>query len=319
MVRGVTRVDQRELLGFRVVVRRLPPAALQREPFGELVRGAAAPRRILIAPNLRRHPHAPLAVEHRVVGVGGIVRRVRPEMLVAPVERRAGRRREPRRDFFFRLPRRDVESEGFVFVRIEHDQLAVTSRHGVDVSAGVHGRAILVRRDFVVHERVVVAHIPQRDDDVAFDAFGTRRGRRYVALRDAFGPAGVRLQQGLALVVEHAVHRRAADARAEPPFPRFFVRLEFWLRFEDVIDRTRLFVAELMAEVAVGLERVDVVVLRLHCRPDAVARGAGTGEGARRRRFQQRQPVIARIHLRGFLRRFGERRIQRDIGRAGGF
>ena len=166
---------------------------------------------------------------------------------------------------------------------------------------------------------MVVAYVPQRDDDIPFDAFRARRGRRYVAFRDAFGPAGVRLEQGLALVVEHAIHRRAADARAEPPFPRFFMRLEFWLCLEDVIDRTRLFVAELMAEVAVGLEGIDVVVLRLHRRADAVARGAGAWERAGGRRFEQGQPVVTRIHLRGFLRRLGERRIQRDVGRAGGF
>ena len=94
VMRRVARVDQRELLRLRVVVRCLAPAALQRKPVRELVRGVVAPRRILVAADLRRHPDAALAVEHRVVRIGRVVRRVRPQMLVAPMQRGPVRRRE---------------------------------------------------------------------------------------------------------------------------------------------------------------------------------------------------------------------------------
>jgi hypothetical protein len=71
------------------------------------------------------------------------------------------------------------------------------------------------------------------------------------------------------------------------------VRLELGLRLEDVIDVACLGVAELMTEVAVGLQGVDVMVLRAHRLADAVARRPGAGELARRRRLEQRQPVVA--------------------------
>ena len=119
----------------------------------------------------------------------------------------------------------------------------------------------------------------------------------------------------LALIGEHAVHRRAADAGAEPPFPGLRVRLELGLRLQDVVDVARQRVAELMTEVAVGFERVDPVVLGQHVRSEPVALRAGAGKFLCGRRLEQRQPVIARIDLRRFLRRFGQRRGQRDLRR----
>ena len=165
-----------------------------------------------------------------------------------------------------------------------------------------------------MHERVVVAHVPQRDDHIALDAFRPRRRRRHVALRDALGPARIGFQQSiLALCVEDGVHRRPADAGPETPFPRFRVRLQLRLGLEHVFDVACLGVAQLMAEVAVRFQRVDVVVLRQHRRADAVARGAGAGKFIRGGRLEQRQPVVAGIDLRDFLRRARERRGQRHV------
>src|SRR5262245_18259231 len=126
MVRRVAGVDQRELLRLRVVERRLTSAAPQREPRGELVAWIGAPCWILVPADLRRHPHAALAVEHRVVRVRRVVVRVRsravaltsrardalvlwstPQMCVAPPQRRTIRLRETRRHLLARLAGRD--------------------------------------------------------------------------------------------------------------------------------------------------------------------------------------------------------------------
>ena len=168
-----------------------------------------------------------------------------------------------------------------------------------------------------MHERVIVAHVPQRQNQVALDAGRSRRRRRDLTLRDALRPVGVDLQRAcLSLVVQHAVHRRAAHAGSQPPLPGFRVRLQLGLRLENVIDASRELVAKLMTEVAVGLERVDPVILRLHVGAEAVALRSRSGELARRRRLEHRQPVVAGIHLRGFLRRLRRIHFQRDRGRA---
>src|SRR5438105_2659708 len=83
-------------------------------------------------------------------------------MFLAPMERRPVRRREARRDFFLRLARRDLERERAVLVRIEHDELTVSGRHGVDAAVRVQRRVILVGRNFIVHERVIVADVTTR-------------------------------------------------------------------------------------------------------------------------------------------------------------
>src|SRR5207249_10000304 len=105
---------------------------------------------------------------------------------------------------------------------------------------------------------------------------------------------------------------RATPARPEPPLPGLSVRLELGLRLEDVIDGARLGVPELMTEVAVRLQRVDPLVLRLHRRSEPVALRSRTGKLARGRRFEERQPVVAGIDARRFERSPGDDRGQRD-------
>ena len=70
-------------------------------------------------------------------------------------------------------------------------------------------------------------------------------------------------------------------------------------------------IPELMTEIAVRLQPVDPVVLRQHRLAEAVAVSASAGKIAFRRRLQQRQPVVARIHLCGFLRRLRGIRAER--------
>ena len=76
--------------------------------------------------------------------------------------------------------------------RIHDDELAVAGADRVDAPAGVHRGMVLVGRDLIVHEGMVVAHVPQRHDEIALDAFRPRRRRRHVALGDALGPVGSR-------------------------------------------------------------------------------------------------------------------------------
>src|ERR1039458_6386062 len=99
MVRGKTRIDQRELACFRVKERGLPPAVAEWEPGGEFVVRIAAPLWILVAADLRRHPNAALAVEHGIVRIGGIVGWVRPQMFHAPEIRGAIGSGKARGDF----------------------------------------------------------------------------------------------------------------------------------------------------------------------------------------------------------------------------
>jgi hypothetical protein len=150
--------------------------------------------------------------------------------------------------------------------------------------------------------------------------FGRGGAGGHFALGDPLGPVGVDLERPLfALVVQHAVHRSAANARAEPPLPRLCMCLELGLGLQHVIDGTRELIPELMAEVAVGLERVDVVVLREHGFSKTVALGAGPGAGKLlcRRRLEERQPVVAGIDLRRLLRGLGRSGGEREFSRTG--
>ena len=281
MVRAVAGFDQLPLRRLRIVERGLTAAVAQRVPVGELVSELriVAPGGLLVAADLRRRPDAALAVHHRVVRIRGVVRRVRPQMLVAPVQRRERRRREPRRHLGLRRARRDVHRVGAVLLRIQHHQLTVTGRHGIDRPAAVDGRVVLVRRDLVVHERVVVTDIPQRHDDVALDTSRSRRRRRHLALGDAIGPVRQHIQRPRrAHRAERPVHRVAAHAALQPAIPRLERRLHRRVALVDIVERARQLVAELMTEVAARLQRVDPVVLRQHRRAEPVAGVAGARE-----------------------------------------
>ena len=236
-------------------------------------------------------------------------------MGVTPPQRGTSGSRKSRRHLGARRARRNLDLFGPVRQRVEDHERPVTGRHGVDRSVRVYRRMTFVGRDLVVHERVIRAPVPQRQHDVALLPARSRRRGRNFALRDAPGPVGKRSQRPhLPLIRQHRVHRRAAHAGSEPPLPRFFVRLQFRLRLEDVIDAARELIAKLMAEVAVGLERVDPVILRQHRRPKAVR--AVARKLVRGRRLHERQPVVAGIDLRCFLRRARRRGDQRPRRRS---
>src|SRR5262245_11427478 len=125
MVSSVASLDQLPLLSLRIVVRRLAATAIQRKPVSRLVAhsSVSAPRRRLVAAKLGRGPYAAFAVQHRVVRIGWIVRRIRPEMFVAPEKRRSLRSREARRNLGLIFARGNVDRIRAVLSRIHHDQL----------------------------------------------------------------------------------------------------------------------------------------------------------------------------------------------------
>jgi hypothetical protein len=217
-----------------------------------------------------------------------------------------------RRDVGARRAGRNVHFEGAVLFGIEHDQRAVAGRHGVHAPAGVDTWIVLRRGDLVVHERMIGSPVPQRQHQIALDPFRPRRCRRHFAFADAIGPIG----QGPggprhAHVGERAVHRVAAHAGAETPFPCVGRRFQLGLRLEHMIETPRQLIPELMAEIAVGLQAVHPVVLRQHGRAQSVAFTSGAGKLAACRRLEQREPVVAGIDLRCFLGRPCRRRLQR--------
>ena len=112
------------------------------------------------------------------------------------------------------------------------------------------------------------------------------------------------------------VHLVAAHSGAQPPLPGFLVGCELGLGLEHVIDGAGLTASELVAEVAVRLQRVEPVGLGEHAGSHAVAVVAGAGKEALVRGRHQGQPVVSRVHPRRFL---GGRRgagLQRDrVGR----
>ena len=68
----------------------------------------------------------------------------------------------------------------------------------VDQAVGVDGRIAPIGRDLVMQIRLGCRPVPQRDDDVAFDALRPRRlGRRQLAGGDAIGPLAEQLQRAL--------------------------------------------------------------------------------------------------------------------------
>src|SRR4029079_18919817 len=226
----------------------------------------------LVLADLRRVPDAALAVHHRVVRIGGILDA--PQVTHAPEVRRHRGRREARAHLARIVARRDRDLVRLVLDGIDSADLAVARRRRVHGAITVHGRIVLVRRDLVVHERVVGAPVPERDDDVALDALRARRLRRHLAARDPVGP--IRKQLRARLRAQHralAGHVAAAHAELRSIDPRLLRRLEAQL--VHVAERARDRGAELVAEVALALDVVDPLALLLERGRDTVAALAG--------------------------------------------
>ena len=270
VVRIEADVDLMERLSPWVEVLHLAEARfLRRQRGGRMV--AAEVRLILGPAKPRRHPDAAFCVHRRVIRDRG----VEPVGLAAPVRRR------PRHDLRLSRRRRRIEHRNpplrrRVRVRVECQEPVVAPVDAVDRTVGVGAWVALVGRQLIVRERRGPAPLPQRQHEVAFDTLRARRHRRHLAGRDPIRPVRVHRQCGSAPEsVDRADHRRAVlpDLRAVVPC---VVR-----RLERAQARRKLAcreIAELMADVAAGLDRVDPVVLSQHSRLDAVAVYARAGK-----------------------------------------
>src|SRR5438034_8588570 len=112
---------------------------------------------------------------------------------------------------------------------------------------------------------MIRAPVPQRENEIALDAFRPRWRGRDFAVPNAVGP--LRQCPGrprYAHVGRRTVHRIAAYAGAEPPLPGRLRRFQIRLCLEDVIETAGETIAQLMTEIAVRLQPVDPVVLRQH-------------------------------------------------------
>jgi hypothetical protein len=228
--------------------------------------------------------------------IGGVVRRVAPQMLAAPVERGRRRRLEPRGNLVFRRPRRNVHRERAVLFWIQHDQLPVTGGDRIHRPTPVHGRVVPVGGDLIVHERVVVSHVPERHDHIPLDASRPRGRRRHFTVGDAIGPIRQDAERARGPHrAQRPVHGSAANAALQTPVPGFRRCLDGRICLVDVVQRAGELIPELVTEVASRLERVDPVVPGQHRWTESIALHAGAGKRRGGRRRHERQPVVAGI------------------------
>ena len=113
MMCGITSVDQSELFGYRIV-EKMPGARCCASGTSRriLIGRIAAPRRVRVAADLRRHPDAALAVHHGIVRVGRIVGGVGPQVLALPPKQGwAIGRGEARRNLIPGFARQDIERD----------------------------------------------------------------------------------------------------------------------------------------------------------------------------------------------------------------
>ena len=160
-----------------------------------------------------------------------------------------------------------------------------------------------------------VRPVPHGDDDVALEPGRPRRGRaRQLAGLDAVGPIGERGEVAAVRRQQrgHEAHHAAARRPGlDAPRPGGDRGIEMAERLGDVARRV---IADLVAiAAAVGLDRVEILILGLEPHGDAVAVGAGAGELALVGDPDHRGPVDRRIILggRGEIGRDHRAQIQR--------
>ena len=147
---------------------------------------------------------------------------------------------------------------------------------------------VLVGRNLVVHEGVIIPDVPQRYDNVALHPLRTLRSGRHFSLSDAIGPVREHFQRGIvAHGVQCRIHGIAPNAAVEPAIPGIERRLDVRLHFVHIIERARQPVPELMTEIAAGFQRVDPVILREHAGAHTIALSARARKEIRRRRLHE--------------------------------
>ncbi len=317
MVGAEAGVDERELLGGGVIdgdlARILDEAG---RGSGERIKLGGAQgriplaiiRRVLGRARLCGEIDAPILVHHGIVGVDLGV----PDLLGAPIGRRredlVGERRARR---VFRILHRHLHHRLGVVDGIEDRKVVGAElRRTIDQAVAVDRRLALVGEREVVEIVLGVRPVAHGDDDVALEpGRPRRRGARQLAGLDAVGPIGERGEMAAVRRQQrgHEAHHAAARRSGlDAPRPGGDRRIEMPERLGNV---ARGVIADLVAiAAAIGLDRVEPLILGLEVHGDAVAVGAGAGEPALVGNPDHRGPVDRRV----ILGRRGE--IGRDHG-----
>ncbi len=155
-----------------------------------------------------------------------------------------------------------------------------------------------------------LAEVPDAEHDIAFHAFGALWRRRQRALGDAVGPVGIHLQSALTAEGRHIVaHDGAVRDGLLLVAAIIVIGVALFLYalvpgfdgVADVGDFARGLVAELVTELAAFLHVPDPFLLGLESRRDTVASRTGAREFFFVRHFDQREPIVGGIVLRGIL------------------
>jgi hypothetical protein len=139
------------------------------------------------------------------------------------------------------------------------------------------------------------APLPERQHEIALDAFRAWRRGRHLTRGDAIGPIREHRERGLATErPEGRDHRGTVLTHLRTVIPRVVRRLENTEPRRKLAGRE---IAKLMAHVAARLDLIDPVVLRGHSGLDAVAGGTRARELRLLRHLNQRVPVVGRVNL----------------------
>ena len=327
MVRAEAGIDERELLGLGIIdgdLARVLDEAVGRS--GERVELGRAQRRIALAVIRRILGRALLGgeidpavlVHHRIVRIDLRV----PDLLGAPIGRRRQHRiGQGRARRALGIADRHLHDGLGVVHRIE-DRQVVGGELGrpIDQSVAVDGRIAFVGERQVVQVMLGVRPVPHRHHDIALDAGRPRRRRaRQLAGLDAIGPIRQRRQMAAARRQQRrhvGDHGQAGRPRLQAPRPGLDRGVEMAERLRDGTGRV---IADLMAiAAAVGLDRVQPLILGLVLDRDAVAVGTGARKLAGVGNPDHREPIDRRIILRcgGEIGRHHGGQVEIPAGRA---
>ena len=303
VMRGEAGVDQRPLLGLRIVHRQLPrrtPSAARPWPTDDRsppcrMPGWRAGR--MRAVNQTR-PSSSIIGLWMLVWLSqiGVVAPDRPRCHAAWSWTTASSDRERVLD----------RGQALFCDRIEHrHEVGALLRRAVDRAVGVDGRVALVGRDLVVQVVLRRRPVPHADHDVALDALRPLRlGERQFARGDAVGPVGESCDALVRARCAPMVDAPCWSSPGRTGCGASQASVEVLEAAEPSATACGCLVEPSAWQRLAGvLDRVDPVALGLHDRRDAVALGAGARKFALGRNLEHRVPVHARIVFGGGGRR----------------
>src|SRR6266699_3126251 len=218
MVSPETSVNQRDLLGFRIVSGELAATALERkQDRRRMTRSFFAKRRIIAGTDSGSNPHPPFPIEHGIVNVGLAV----PNGFISPIRRwcadlvistRGGLRIA---DWHLNLARHGTR-------RIEDRQIVRAQfRRSIDQAVGVERGIPFISGDLIVKIGLGIGPVPLADDYVPLHTLWSRRSQWQFPGGESIGPIREHGQGSLrAKLCEAVDHVVASLARQQAPSPR---------------------------------------------------------------------------------------------------